>query len=96
MNAPNQNFRRKPHSRNRASMRRAIKNQYRAHGSKPEPANRWSSAIIMRMAGKPGMLSMHRSRLIVGYRWRSASSWVYSRPGGGDRECARRRRQMGL
>jgi len=67
--------RRKPGSFNRSKMLAALKRQARAakKGVKPETARVWESRTIMAYAGKPGMLSVRRSRLLCGYRHASPS-----------------------
>lgn len=69
--------RRKPGTFNRSKMLAALKRQARArkHGVKPEPARRWTSAMIMRAAGQVGMLSVARARWICGYRWTTPSRY---------------------
>jgi len=69
--------RRKPGTFNRSKMLALLKRQARArkHGEKPEPARRWTSAMIMRAAGQVGMLSVRRARWVCWYRWGTPSRY---------------------
>jgi hypothetical protein len=62
---------------NRSKLMSMLKRQARArkNGEKPEPAPRWTSMTIMRVAGNMGMLDVKMSRRICGYRWTTPSRY---------------------
>ena len=71
-------YRRHEGAFNRSKMLSRLKRAARAKqpGAKPEPARRYTSAVIMAHAGEIGMLSVSRSRRLCGYRWATPSKYA--------------------